>query len=366
MPVDAPTTSVPASPAVPISLVRRVLRSRLLPLVVVALVVITVAVWQRDIMAAGVRALATADPGWLAVAVLAALAMWPTSVWMLRGVIPAQPPARQLFAVQLASPATKLIPGGPVVLQLRFLRRAGLSYGAAVGSMLLLGFATVAVRLPLLAVAVFATPNLMDRVGTRAPWDGAGGRISDIARSAGANPWRTAAIVTAVIVVAALTAFGMGVVTIRYVSARGGWRVFARRAATRMRLTRTDSDLDWKSVLSTAFRLRSAVVLWPAAIAQPLLLIVALWAVLQAVGQPLSLADTFVVHVVAIALAPLIPSPNGLATKEITLITGLTTIAGIASPAAVAAALGFRLLTFWGQIPLGVVAFGYLTRRRAI
>ncbi|MET9486850.1 YbhN family protein [Nocardia sp. NPDC006630] len=343
-------------PAIPAS------ARKALPTVVFSVVVIAAAIWQHATVAAGMRALLGADPRWLALAALATLGLWPTSVWMLRGSIPAQPSARRLFALQLAVPAIGLVPAASLLIRLRFLRREGLSHSAAVASMTLLGFAALVVRIPLVIIALLATPSLVRRTGSQSPWHDLGARTSAWWHHATESPWRTGAVVAAIlVVVGALAAFG--VVTVRRrVAARGGWRELAHR----VRSGRTDAEFAWKSVAATALRPGRAAPLWVAALVQPLLMVVALWAVLHAVGADLSLADTFVVQLVTVALGPLLPSPSGVAAKEITLAAGLTAIAGLTGGVAVAVALGFRLLTFWFQIPLGLASFAYLNHRRAI
>ncbi|GAB2449974.1 lysylphosphatidylglycerol synthase transmembrane domain-containing protein [Nocardia tengchongensis] len=331
-----------------------------LPTVACTMLVAAAAVWQRDAVSTGVHALAGADPRWLLVAGLATLALWPTSVFMLRGSIPAKPTTGQLFALQLAVPAIGLVPAASLLLRLRFLRRTGLSHTGAVASMGLMGFAALMVRVPLVVVAVLAAPGLMRRNGAQPPWHDLGARTSGWWHHlAGENPWRTTLImIAALITVIAVTAVALH----RRVVARGGWR----RLPARLRGARSDAEFAWKSVATTAFRPRRAAALWICALLQPLLMVVALWAVLHAVGANLSLPDTFVVELVTVALAPLLPSPNGVATKEITIAAGLTAVAGLTAGVAVGAALGFRLLTFWCQIPLGLASFGYLNHRRAI
>lgn len=334
-----------------------------LPTIVFTALIAAAAVWQRDAVGSGIHALAGADPRWLAVAAVATLALWPTSVVMLRGTIPAQTSARQLLALQLAVPAIGLVPAASLLLRLRFLRRTGLSHAGAVASMTLLGFAALIVRVPLVVVAALAAPSLMSRTGSQPPWHDLGSRASHwLHRSALDNPWRTAGIATVALVVMALL-IGIGVLALRRrVAAHGGWR----ESAGRLRHFRADARQAWKSVAAIVVRPHRAAALWICALLQPLLMVVALWAVLHAVGANLSLPDTFVVELVSVALAPLLPSPNGMATKEITIAAGLTAVAGLTAGVAVGAALGFRLLTFWCQIPLGLASFAYLNHRKAI
>ncbi|WP_067546260.1 lysylphosphatidylglycerol synthase domain-containing protein [Nocardia crassostreae] len=329
------------------------------------MILAVVVVWQRETMAAGVRSLAGADPRWLVLAVLATAAMWPTSVWMLRGSMPVNPPTGHLFAVQWAVTAASLIPAAPLLLRLRFLRRAGLSHAAALSSIALLGLAVLAVRLPLIVIAVLATPNLMDRAGTRLPWDRLDGTVSSTHTAILENPWRSGAIITTVTLLCLTLTATAAFFAHRYASARGGWRALIRHWFTRHH-SRAAADFEWKSIATTAIHPVRATLLWTSAAAQPFLNIAALLAILHAVDVNLPPTDAFVVYLITIVLAPLIPSPNGIATKEIAMVTGLTAIAGVAAGIAVGVALAFRLLTFWSQIPLGLLAVSYLSRRRAI
>ncbi|GAB4584818.1 lysylphosphatidylglycerol synthase domain-containing protein [Nocardia sp. IFM 10818] len=354
----------PAPNAAPRRL-RSLFRSRLLPTAVFTLILVVVAVWQRETLAAGIGSLAGADPRWLAPALLATAAMWPTSVWMLRGSMPVNPPTAHLFAVQWAVTAVSLIPAAPFLLRLRFLRRAGLSHAAALSSIILLGAAVITVRLPLILIAVLATPNLMDRAGTRLPGNRLGATLGSARTAIAENPGRSAAIIaTAALLLLGLT-LAAACLAHRYATSRGGWRALIRHRLTH-RHTRTPADFSWKSIAATAIHPVRATLLWTSAAAQPFLNIAALLAILHALDVPLSPMDAFVVYLLTIVLAPLIPSPNGVATKEIAMITGLTAITGVTAALAVAVALAFRLLTFWSQIPVGLLAVGYLTRRRAI
>ncbi|MEC3914615.1 lysylphosphatidylglycerol synthase transmembrane domain-containing protein [Nocardia sp. CDC160] len=334
-----------------------------LPTVGSTVLVAGAAVWQRDAVLTGVHALMGADPRWLVVAGLATLALWPTSVFMLRGSIPSRTDARQLFALQLAVPAIGLVPAASLLLRLRFLRRTGLSHTGAMASMALMGFAALMVRVPLVIIAALAAPSLMSRHGAEPPWHDLGGRASTRWHHlVGENPWRTAGIMIIAVVVGAAVLAAIVVAVNRRVQGEGGWR----RLPARIRHARSDAEVAWKSVAATAVRPRRAAALWICALLQPLLMVVALWAVLHAVGADLSLPDTFVVELVTVALAPLLPSPNGVATKEITIAAGLTAVAGLTAGVAVGVALGYRLLTFWCQIPLGLASFAYLNHRRAI
>ncbi|MFJ4649939.1 YbhN family protein [Nocardia sp. NPDC088792] len=333
---------------------------KLLPTVLVAAVVLAAALWQHHAVATGTRALLAADPRWLAVAAVATIALWPAQVWMMRGSIPAHTPAHKLFALQLAVPAIGLVPAASLLVRLRFLRRTGLTHTAALASMTLFGFAALMVRVPMVIVAAIAAPALMSRSGASPPWHDLGARTAGWWHAAADHPWRTAGVVLAAFAILCAVAT-VGVITLRHKAAeRGGWREMIFHHG------RAEARFAWKSLATTAIRPQRAALLWLCAVAEPLLMVVALWAMLHAVGANLSLADTFVVQLVTVALAPLLPTPSGAGARELTIAAGLTAVAGLTGGIAVAAALGFRLLTFWCQIPLGLASFAYLSHRRDI
>lgn len=343
---------------------------KLLPTVFCTAVVLAAAVWQHRVVAVSAHALAGADWRWLVVAGVATVALWPCSVWMMRGSIPAhtsaaetsapQTSARKLFALQLALPALGLVPTASVLVRLRFLRRAGLTHTATIASMTLFGFAAGMVRIPMIAIAALAMPRLMSHSGARPPWHGLAARSEAAMRLAAGHPWLTAGLGGAAFaIVVALTV--LGVIMVRHkVAARGGWRQLLLRHGP------AEARSALKSLTTTAVRPGHAALLWLCAVAEPLLMVVALWAVLHAVGANLSLADTFVVQLVTVALAPLLPTPGGAGSRELTIAAGLTAVAGLTGGVAVAAALGFRLITFWCQVPLGLASFAYLSHRRHI
>lgn len=59
------------------------------------------------------------------------------------------------------------------------------------------------------------------------------------------------------------------------------------------------------------------------------------------------------------------PTPGGIGAVELALTSGLTA-AGITASVALSAAFVFRLLTFWGRVPLGWLALRYLQKRNLV
>jgi uncharacterized membrane protein YbhN (UPF0104 family) len=85
-------------------------------------------------------------------------------------------------------------------------------------------------------------------------------------------------------------------------------------------------------------------------------------AALAAFGRSLSLVDVAVIYLVGNALGALIPTPGGLGGVEGALTAGLTA-AGIPASIAFSVTMLFRLVTYWGRVPIGWAAMRHLERR---
>lgn len=88
----------------------------------------------------------------------------------------------------------------------------------------------------------------------------------------------------------------------------------------------------------------------------------AFWASLTAFGQHLSLIDLALIYLVGNAAGALIPTPGGLGTVEVALITGLTTTGGVPAAIATSVVALFRGLTFWARVPFGWLSMRTLQR----
>ncbi len=88
----------------------------------------------------------------------------------------------------------------------------------------------------------------------------------------------------------------------------------------------------------------------------------AFWASLTAFGQHLSLIDLALIYLVGNAAGAIIPTPGGLGTVEVALITGLTTTGGVPAAIATSVVALFRGLTFWGRVPFGWASMRALQR----
>lgn len=78
--------------------------------------------------------------------------------------------------------------------------------------------------------------------------------------------------------------------------------------------------------------------------------------------SPITLAITFLVSNSA---GSVVPSPGGIGPVEVALTSGLA-LAGIPYATAVSVTIVYRLLTFWGRVPLGWLALRYLERKHLI
>lgn len=79
---------------------------------------------------------------------------------------------------------------------------------------------------------------------------------------------------------------------------------------------------------------------------------IALFGSVAAYGQVPSLLGILLAYMLAATVAAISPTPGGLGAMEAALVAALIRL-GVASGPAVAAALTFRLATFWFPLPIG-------------
>ena len=89
------------------------------------------------------------------------------------------------------------------------------------------------------------------------------------------------------------------------------------------------------------------------------------WTALLAMGGSLNFSTVSLTYLTANAAGSFIPSPGGIGTVETALTSGLT-VAGISSSVAIATALLYRLVTFYGRIPFGWLAMKYMEKKNMI
>jgi uncharacterized membrane protein YbhN (UPF0104 family) len=313
----------------------------------VAGAVVALGVMHRAAVDAGGDSLAGADGEWLAVAVLATVAMWIAGTVSLLGTIPVRPPLGRVFAVQLAASfANHLLPAGSgaIAVNVRFLQRHGISRGAAVGAVGLNSLATGLTHLALLAGAVVVAPGTLDRLGARVP------------SPAGAlpHPGLASAIVTGALGASVLLA-----VTLRR-PRRWLSRRAVRPASALTRLTREMGEL--RAVLRHPGR---AAALWLGSVALPFFHALILFSILRGLGVAMTIGTVMVIYLGVSSLAAVVPSPGAIGGLDVALVAGLAA-AGASSAVAVGTVLGYRMITVWLPLLPAAGMFAVLLRRRII
>jgi uncharacterized membrane protein YbhN (UPF0104 family) len=108
-----------------------------------------------------------------------------------------------------------------------------------------------------------------------------------------------------------------------------------------------------------------AVLLWAGSAAIPTLHIVTLLAVMRSLDLPQPVTATTLAYLGASAVAALIPSPGGFGSLDLALVAALANL-GTPAPNAIAAVLGYRLLTVWIPMLPGAATLALLLHRRLI
>jgi uncharacterized membrane protein YbhN (UPF0104 family) len=281
-----------------------------------------------DALSAGVGGLGAADPVWLALAVGATAALTVAAALSVRGSLGVRVPFGTLCAVQLAASfPNQLLPAGTgaMAINLRFLRRQGLTGPGAAATIGLNQAAGVVIRALLLVAVLLTEPA---EVGLP-------------------DPTLALGVVLAMTLIVGVAAVGL--------SRRG-----SRRGAAAGRLAGESARL--RGVLRNPSR---AAALWSGSAATPLLQAFGFCAVARAVGVEASLWHLATLYLAASTVAALIPTPGGLGALDLALVAALVG-AGVPSPAAAATAVGFRLITAWLPLLPGGVTLVVLARRQLI
>jgi uncharacterized membrane protein YbhN (UPF0104 family) len=288
------------------------------------------AVWlgtHHEELRAAFDACKAADGEWLLVAVIAACATYFAAAASMKGAVTRKLPFGQLLAIQIAGILPNvLVPAGMGVaaLQTRYLLRRGLTMAEAVASTAANATAGAIPHAVVLVVLLFAGAVPLPHVVI-----GGGTRYLLIAG--------VAAVIVAFCVPKVRRAVGS----------------VARGLA------------EQRSLLAGAGSTRRAALLWGGSIAIPMLHAATLCAIAAALHAPLGPGKIIVVYLVASALSAIIPSPGGFGGLDAAL-TALLTGAGVPTTTALAAVLGYRLLTAWLPLAPSAAVCGVLIRTRLI
>ncbi|MDD7385365.1 MAG: lysylphosphatidylglycerol synthase transmembrane domain-containing protein [Actinomycetaceae bacterium] len=101
------------------------------------------------------------------------------------------------------------------------------------------------------------------------------------------------------------------------------------------------------------------------ALIQPVGYVLCFGASLAAFGRSLPLLTLTITYLVSNSVGSVIPSPGGIGPVEAALVGGLT-LSGIPSAVALSTALLYRLVTFWGPVPVGWIAMQRLQKQNVL
>lgn len=302
----------------------------------VAVTLVLLLVRHRTMLDAGSDSVARADLAWIALAAAGTLLLWTAGTVSQLGSVTPRLPLFRLFAVQIAATfANHVLPGGSggLTVNVRFLRRHGLSRADAVGAVALNMLAGAVTHTALLALALVAAPDAL----TAALGPGAPERLAGHPRSL------ALAALVALPIAAALVWVG---------------RRWVARAARNVRAQ--------LSVLVAVVRNpRRAVQLWLGSFAVPVLHCLTLYAVLLSLGGGVPFLPVALAYLVASSVSAVVPSPGGFGALDVALVAGLVAV-GTPSATALATVLAYRLLTVWVPLVPGACVLAVLVRRRVI
>jgi len=332
-----PTAHLPAVP--PVRIGRRVRPTVLTSAVgfLVAAAVLLLALVDHAHLEAGTDALGGGDPFWMSLAALGVVLLWFASAATMLGAMTHRPPLRPLLAVQVAgSCANHLLPAGAggLAVNLRFLRRQGLTRESAVGAQALTHAARLLAHLALVGVALVAAPAVVRQARP------------DAHRLLGG-------VAVALVLIAGVAAIGARAWRR---SGRVAWPGDGLLARVRQQLP------ELIVVLRNPAR---ALQLWVGALLLPLVSAGIFVAMARGLSVPLPSATLLVVFLMATTVSGLLPSPGGFGALDVTLSAALVAAGAPAGPA-VGAVMAYRLATVWVPLIPGAVVLAVLVRRRVI
>jgi glycosyltransferase 2 family protein len=267
---------------------------------------------------------------WSLVALGLSAATYVGAAWSLSGFVLERLSLARTCLVQVAGSFVTLVTPaavGGVALNIRYLRRSGVSAADSAASVGVSQLVTFVLHISLLVV--FAA-------------------ISGTTRGHSLRPPEWVLFVIAGLLAAALTMFaipfGRRLLRARIAPMLG--QVIPRLLDVAQQPAKLVEGVGGALLLTTAY-------------------ILCLYASVRALGGHLPLASVAVVYLTGSALGSIIPTPGGLGAVEAALSAGLTA-AGLHGATAISTVLLFRTLTFWLPVPVGWGALNYLQRKRAL
>jgi undecaprenyl-diphosphatase len=263
---------------------------------------------------------------WLAVAVAGSVLTYPASALGIMGSVPQTLRLWTTTLVQLATSATTLAAPaglGAIGLNQQYLERQGIPRSTAAGGLAL----NAAVAAVVHVVAMIATAAVL------------GATLPDTVHLPPRRYLVDAAVIFAILLGAAL------------------WTRPIRRRVLRPIVSALAAIPELLSNPTRSLQLFGSALLVNATY------IASLQAALAAFGPAPDFGHTALIYLIAALVGTVTPTPGGLGGYEAALVAGLTRI-GPTAGQAVAAALTFRLLTFWIPIIPGLIALRVLRARQ--
>ncbi len=264
-------------------------------------------------------ALTDANPWWMLAAFLVGLGTYVGAAVALRAYAQERVPFGETLLVQVAASVVTLVAPagfGPAALNLRFLQKKGVATTPAIATVSITQISQFLVTVILLIILSLFTGDL--------------GNLS----------LPSGSIMIAIGVIA-LIAFV----------------IFAIKPIRQWLLGRIRPTLQqiWPRLVWLATNPGRILAGAGGAIFQSMAFVATFGMSLQAFGYELPLITLAITYLLSNSVGSVVPSPGGIGPVEAALTGGLV-IAGIPSSVAFSTAVLYRLLTFWGRVPLGWVA----------
>ncbi len=276
------------------------------------------------------RVLDNSDWRWGALVVLMSILTYVGAAFELTGFVPERLDIVRTFLAQVAGSFVTLVTPaavGGVALNIRYLRKAGVSpadAGSSVGVAQVIAFS---LHLIMLAIFVTLTRTARDHSLRLPGW-----------------VWIALAALAVVVMIAVAIPPSRRLLRSRLAPALG--QIIPRLLDIAQRPAKLAQGIGGALLLTAAY-------------------IFCLDASVLALGGSVALASVAVVYLTGSAIGSAVPTPGGIGAVEAALSAGLTA-AGMPGAKAVSAVLLFRLATFWLPVPAGWVAMNYLQRKDAL
>lgn len=274
-------------------------------------------------------AITDANPWWMLAAFIAGLGTYVGAAVSLKAYTQETVPFGETLAVQVAASVVTLVAPagiGPAALNLRFLQKKGVGTTPAVATVTVIQIAQFLVTVVLLVVLSLFTGDL--------------GNLS----------LPSGSMMIAIGLVVAVIAAVLLIKPIR------DWVLAKIRPTLRQIWPR----LVWLATHPNRILLGAG-----GAIFQSIAFIATFGMSLKAFGYELPLITLAVTYLISNSVGSIVPSPGGIGPVEAALTGGLV-IAGIPSSVAFSTAVLYRLLTFWGRVPLGWVTLQIIQKRNIV